>query len=201
MLDKETSLEQMVDTILEKAPEKFSFAGHSQGGWVGQALAAKAPERLETLFLMQTFTNQTPEFWEGMASWVVRMKNGELPQILDEEILPIVLHKDKLADQELVERHQRMKKRLSADIYIRQMEAMLNHKSVFEYLPKIKAPTLIIAGREDLACGLTDHELMHKHIKNSALTIIENCGHMACMEQPEAVTALMRLWLTMNHPI
>ena len=198
ILDEQTSLEEMVEYVLAKAPKTFSLAGHSSGGWVAQALAAKAPERLENLFLIATFVNQTPEFWEGVAAWSERMENGELEKILDHEIVPLVFHPDKLTDVNLINRHQRMKKRMSAEKYVRQLQAMLNHRSVFECLSKITSPTLIIAGREDLACGLADHELMFKHIRHASLTIIEDCGHMCCMEQPQAVTALMRAWLNIK---
>jgi len=36
---------------------------------------------------------------------------------------------------------------------------------------------------------------MHAHIPGSTLRVIERCGHMSTMEQPEAVNAALRDWL------
>ena len=198
VLDQQDSLEEMIEHVLSVTPKTFSLAGHSSGGWLAQALAARAPERIENLFLLGTFAENPPEFWEGMAEWVKRMKNGECEQILDNEIVPLVFHEKHLSDKDLIDRHQRMKKRMSAQAYVRQMQALLDHRSTLEFLPHIKAPTLIISGREDIPCALAGHELILKHIPDAQLAIIEECGHMMCMEQPQAVTALMRLWFTLH---
>ena len=51
------------------------------------------------------------------------------------------------------------------------------------------------------AMGLTwspleRHRRLAALIPASTLTIIEDCGHMSTLEQPEAVNAALRWWLT-----
>jgi len=36
---------------------------------------------------------------------------------------------------------------------------------------------------------------MHQRIAGSTLALVERCGHMSTMEQPEAVNAALRDWL------
>ena len=52
-------------------------------------------------------------------------------------------------------------------------------------LPNIKAPTLIIVGREDPIRPVADAEFMRERIPNSRLEIIEDAAHMTNMEQPK----------------
>jgi pimeloyl-ACP methyl ester carboxylesterase len=44
----------MAEHVLAVAPQRFSIAGQSLGGWVAQEVAARAPERVSKLFLCDT---------------------------------------------------------------------------------------------------------------------------------------------------
>ncbi|MEZ4766618.1 MAG: alpha/beta hydrolase [Calditrichia bacterium] len=67
---------------------------------------------------------------------------------------------------------------------------------VFDYLGEISQPTLVIFGEND---NLIPNPYLHggksasigkiaeEKIPNSKLVMIENCGHFAQFEQPEAV--------------
>lgn len=48
----------MADHVLDVAPQRFSIAGHSLGGWVAQEVAARAPERVSKLFLCDTWARK-----------------------------------------------------------------------------------------------------------------------------------------------
>jgi pimeloyl-ACP methyl ester carboxylesterase len=52
-------------------------------------------------------------------------------------------------------------------------------------LPNIKAPALVIVGREDPIRPVADAEFMHRGLSDSQLEIIEDAAHMTNMEQPE----------------
>jgi pimeloyl-ACP methyl ester carboxylesterase len=59
-------------------------------------------------------------------------------------------------------------------------------------------PTLVACGRQDALTPLDLHEEMAAAIPAARLTVIEECGHLSAMEQPQAVTALLRQWLLYN---
>ena len=48
----------MAEHVLAVAPQRFSIAGHSLGGWVAQEVAARAPERVSKLFLCDTWARK-----------------------------------------------------------------------------------------------------------------------------------------------
>jgi pimeloyl-ACP methyl ester carboxylesterase len=73
--------------------------------------------------------------------------------------------------------------------------AMIQRSELFSILPTIQVPTLIIHARQDQVFTLDMQEEMGRLIPNAKLALVEDSGHMSPMEQSEAITALMRLWL------
>ena len=56
-------------------------------------------------------------------------------------------------------------------------------------------PTIIVCGREDQITPLALNEEMAAFIEGARLVVIEQCGHMSPLEQPEEVTTALRDWL------
>ena len=55
--------------------------------------------------------------------------------------------------------------------------------------------TLVLCGREDQPTPPAVHEEIAGRIDGAKLVVVEDCGHLAPLEQPEATTAAMRQWL------
>jgi pimeloyl-ACP methyl ester carboxylesterase len=62
-------------------------------------------------------------------------------------------------------------------------------------LPTIACPTLALTGREDLWSPPEQHEVMAAAIQGARLCIVEQCGHMSTLEQPDVVNAAFEKWL------
>ena len=71
----------------------------------------------------------------------------------------------------------------NVDGYIGCGEAIraMDHRAL---LPKINAPTLVIAGKHDPATTLEAGEFVAQHMPNAKLAVL-NAAHIANMEQPE----------------
>jgi pimeloyl-ACP methyl ester carboxylesterase len=59
-------------------------------------------------------------------------------------------------------------------------------------LGKIRAPTLIVWGREDQIVPVECATLYQRAIPGAGLRILERCGHWAHLEQPDALAGLVR---------
>jgi pimeloyl-ACP methyl ester carboxylesterase len=88
-----------------------------------------------------------------------------------------------------------MARNIGPEAFLRQTEAIIGRPPRLESLHRYRAPTLIVVGREDAITPLELHEEMAAEIPGSELVIIEDCGHLSTLEQPQAVTALLRRWL------
>jgi pimeloyl-ACP methyl ester carboxylesterase len=66
-------------------------------------------------------------------------------------------------------------------------------------LERVRVPTLLAWGREDPVTPVHDHEAMAARVPDARLEIIENCGHLSTIEQPEIVNRVLKNWLQENH--
>ncbi|GAA2351399.1 alpha/beta fold hydrolase [Streptomyces carpaticus] len=63
-------------------------------------------------------------------------------------------------------------------------------------LPRITVPTLIVVGRHDAYTPVAEAELMHRHLPDSRLAVIEAAGHLPNLEQESAFNAALGDFLT-----
>ena len=73
---------------------------------------------------------------------------------------------------------------------------MLGRGECLSVLAEISCPTLVIHAAQDKNFGLQEHVEIVEEIYNSKLAVVEDSGHMSPMEMPQAVTMLLRYWLT-----
>ena len=67
--------------------------------------------------------------------------------------------------------------------------------SYVDRLPGLAVPTLILHGADDSLLPVAVAERAHSLIPNSQLEIIPNCGHLAPLDQPDAVSRALREFL------
>jgi 3-oxoadipate enol-lactonase len=63
-------------------------------------------------------------------------------------------------------------------------------------LKEIRVPTLVICGDEDTITPPAEAETLQRGIAGSRLVVIPRAGHLANLEQPEAVNQALREFLT-----
>ena len=66
---------------------------------------------------------------------------------------------------------------------------------MYDQLDKIKTPTLIIVGDQDVATPPAKAERMHARIPGARLVIIHGAGHTSTVEEPEVVNAAIQEFL------
>ena len=76
-----------------------------------------------------------------------------------------------------------------------QQAAKMGRPDSHEDLARVRVPTLLMCGRDDPVTPLPDHEAMAARVPGSQLKIIENCGHLSTIEQPDAVNRVLIDWL------
>jgi pimeloyl-ACP methyl ester carboxylesterase len=65
-----------------------------------------------------------------------------------------------------------------------------------DLLPSIAVPTLVVGGAEDRVTPPALQEEIAAGIPGARLMLLDNCGHLAPMEQPQTVSQAMRDWLS-----
>lgn len=190
-----SSLKQVAKNILANYSGSFSVMGLSYGGIIAFELLRQAPERINKLVLMNTNYKEPSEQTRINQQRFIGMAYlGEFEEITSEILIGAMLHPKNAKKQELRETVLNMALNVGIDGFFNQVKAQLGRPDSTKDLQNIKCPTLIITGREDNICPLKLHEDMAEAIPNSTLKVIEECGHLSTLEQPNLVNNTIIDW-------
>jgi pimeloyl-ACP methyl ester carboxylesterase len=182
--------------VLAAAPSRFSLAGLSMGGIVALEMWRLAPQRIKRLALLDTnFRADTPERRSLRDDQIERVAGGALESVLRDELKPNYLAHCHQGNSELLDEVLAMGLDLGKEIFVRQSQALRDRPDSTGTLPDIDCPTLVLCGSEDDLCPVTLHREMAAAIPGAWLRIIDDCGHLSTMEQPDKVTEALRDWL------
>jgi pimeloyl-ACP methyl ester carboxylesterase len=189
------SIAGMAEAALAAAPERFALCGLSMGGYVALEIMRRAPQRVLKLALLDT--QARPEGAEARTrrlDLMARAGRGEFEGAV-EQLLPLFIHPDRLADRDLVATLSAMARKVGRDGFLRQQVAILNRADSRPSLAAIGCPTLVLAGRQDVLTPVALHEEMAAAIPAATLVALPQCGHLSPLEQPAMVSAQLGAWL------
>jgi pimeloyl-ACP methyl ester carboxylesterase len=192
---EDDTLSAMAARMLSNAPERFSLAGFSMGGYVAFEAFRLAPERIERLALLDTSPHpDTPERADLRLKMIDLARRGKLSQVIGLNY-PFWVHARRANDQVLARSIRDMNARVGPDAYIRQQRAILGRSDARPLLRDIRCPTLVLCGDDDRLTPPSHHREMADLIPHARLVVVPECGHMSTMEHPEAVAAALADWL------
>lgn len=184
----------MARHALAWAPPRFALAGFSMGGYVALEMLRQAPERVTRLALLDTSARaDTPEKAAGRRTAIDAIARGRYRDVV-EGMMPVLLHPDR-QDGPLADLVRAMTTRIGPEVFARRHRAMLSRADARGLLGDTDLPVRVICGRHDAMSSLAEHEEMARLAARGRWSLIEDCGHMSIIEQPHAVSALLRDWL------
>ena len=182
--------EKMIHSILNAAPSRFALAGHSMGGWLCLEVMRAAPSRVSRLCLLNTTARRDSEAKRlKRQEMILKVQKGEFREVVREAVENFVYNPLVKNDVE------KMFLDVGEEVFVRQQQAMLARSECASILPSITYPTLVIHAAHDRNFSLEEHEELVDQIPDAELAIVEDAGHMSPMENTQAVTELLRLWL------
>jgi pimeloyl-ACP methyl ester carboxylesterase len=179
----------MAAQALAAAPDRFAIAGLSMGGILAFEIWRQAPQRVTHMALLDT--NPHAEKAERRALRPEQIETalaGGLRELAIESLKPLYLAAAHRDDTKLLGTILDMALDLGPEVFRSQSLALRDRSDSLATLPTIDCPTVILCGDEDALCPVEYHELMAKKIPDARLRIIENCGHLSSLEQPDIVT-------------
>ena len=189
----------LLDTLNIKKTHIFST---SMGGMIAQIISAQYPERVKSFTLIaSTASTPSPINAPKKAGRDIMMERSKNPNASHEEILEreirmvsLIGMDGRIVDtpefrEETIRNLDRAKDRSG---YARQLLSILASKDRLKKIQKIKAPTLIIHGKNDPMIHVKNAYKMHKLIPHSKLKIIENMRHLI---EPEVLNQFEEMLL------
>jgi pimeloyl-ACP methyl ester carboxylesterase len=189
------SIGAMADKLLAIAPPRFALAGHSMGARVAIEAWARGHERIDKLALLNTGTHKLRAGEPEKRAVLTDLAFKDGIAAAGKEWLPPMMGKQGLADQALIARLDEMISHSTPETFAGQIKALVERPDAQSALATVTVPTLLVSATEDKWSPPAQHEEMLTMVPHAKLVIVQNAGHMAPVEQPEAVAAAMREWL------
>jgi 3-oxoadipate enol-lactonase len=170
------------------------WCGLSIGGAVGQWLAANAPERIDRLVLADTTCHVADP-----APWLARIKTVTekgLDAIADETMVRWFTKEFRDREPQTVSRIRAMLTSTPAAGYAACCAALAD-LDLRDALPRIKAQTLVIAGRYDASAPLQMAATIRAGIPGASLTILD-AAHISNVEAPYGFNEALTGFLTQH---
>jgi pimeloyl-ACP methyl ester carboxylesterase len=197
------TIEQMANDCLKLIRHlnlsKVHLLGHSMGGMIAMSLAIQHPEIVNKLILEATSPKINRRNIELFNDWVTYLQTGMDKRLWFRNLFywifsPAFFENKEMLNQAL---------QLSLDYPYPQPDKSFENqvKAVAEFnaedeLYKIKAPALVIYGKNDLLFKGSGSGDIFKNIKNKQETTIKGAAHSIHMEQPELFSQKVINFLT-----
>jgi len=163
---------------------KASVVGNSLGGWTALAFTLAHPEKVERLVLVDS-AGYSPARLGGPKPAREQMLVLN-PSTLEgtRMLMKLIFYHQQMITDAFV--HDALASRLKKnDGYTidRFIDSIQHGDDVVDgKLGAIKAPTLVIWGRQDALVGLRTGEALHQDISGSSLAVLDECGHVPQLE-------------------
>jgi 3-oxoadipate enol-lactonase len=172
------------------------LVGHSMGGFIAQEMYARHPELVSAMALCFTsaaFGGGGGEFARKfIEARILPLDQGRSMDEIAAVLMPTM--RGSRSDPEGLALARRTMAAVPPATY-RKAVALLTTFDHRANLPAIKVPTLLIAGSDDKTAPPGVMEKMAQKIPGSEYVLLEGCGHLGPMDQPEPFNAALLAFL------
>lgn len=196
-LNQGTDIDAMAERIIASLPQSCVLIGFSLGGYVARRIAAKAPQRVSQLVLLNTSARATSA--EEIARNQQQIKMLKVFPYKGQTVTALkrALHPARNDNQVLLRHLQTMSLTLGADIFMQQLSII--RQDGHADCAQIFCPVLVVASREDQIRRLQEAEDIFAALPDPTFRIIEDCGHMSPLEQPQILMEYLREFLSQTN--
>ena len=195
--DVGTQVERIASFTQALDLDKLHLIGNSMGGHIGALYAARYPEQVLSLALLDNAGVSAPQ-------------KSELIELLERgEPNPLLVRApedfERLLDFVFVEAPPlpaRVKRHLAENAignnaHYQQIFSQLVERYIplEPELPKIQAPTLLLWGERDRILHVSSIEVMQPLLRQPSVVIMKDCGHAPMIERPQETAAHYQVFL------
>lgn len=192
-LDQCADTATMADRLLDRAPARFALLGFSLGGIVALEMAARAPDRIAGLALLDSNARAVPPADHAGRRAAAQVEPDMRAVVA--RLWPDYVAASARADDAVRTMVEAMADTLGHATLIRQTEIALTRTDSRPRLAALHMPALIVAGAEDALAPPALQQEIADSLPDATLALIPDAGHFAPLEAPDAVAAQVAAWL------
>jgi len=175
------------------------LAGLSMGGFIAMRVAARNPELVKSLTLMET--SSEPEVFKFKYNILKTITKWFGASAVANKVMPIMFGQSFLNDPSKKDEVQYWRNELVSNkkTIAKAIAGVIDRNGITEELGNIQAPTLIIVGDEDVATPPEKARNIKLKIPQANLALIKKAGHSSTIEEPKQVIDAMEIFLNGVH--
>jgi pimeloyl-ACP methyl ester carboxylesterase len=187
------TLGEAAQWVLRHVPERFALVGTSAGGNLALEVVIAAPERVAGLWLMgcNPGLHGDPD---GARRSSERARAGGFEAVVDDLVARAVYAGGPRARAAL-DAVRRMARRVGPEAFVRMNDALRARAPRWDALDALRGPALLVWGRHDEFSSVERASAILTRMSSARLIVLEDCGHLPTLEQPDASTQAAREWL------
>lgn len=180
-----TDVVALLDTL---GLDRVDLAGFSLGGTIALQVAIQVPDRVRRLVGIATSSRvgRAALIWYQDRARAAESGAAALRAALAEDVVTLFLPGSPLIDD-----HLRLREEATADprgfANACRANIALAEAPLDPALPRITAPTLLVAARQDPLCPPRAAEIVAARIPGARLEVVDGTGHEIPLERPEAL--------------
>ena len=176
--------------------DRVVLIGQSMGGFVAQEMYARFPDRIAALVLAFTspaFGGAGGQFArQFIAARIGPLDEGKTMAQVAKALMPSM--RGTKSDPQGLAHAERVMSAIPPETY-RKAVQMLTTFDRRDQLEKIAVPTLLVAGSDDRIAPHSVMESMARGIPHAEFVLLEGCGHLGPMDQPQAFNGALENFL------
>lgn len=177
--------------------QHYALVGHSLGGAIALLTALDRPQQIERLILVDPAAPRTehrPGVFQLLGTapgaWTAEVAFGQW--MVDWNLDEVYFDRTRISPQTRRAYYDRLRSdgALAAQTAIVSAVNAPGLRTLFERVPTIQLPTLILWGEQDRWVPLAVGQALQREIAGSQLVVLPRCGHLPQEEWPDQTTAL-----------
>jgi len=178
--------------------EKSDILGHSMGGFIAQEIAIEYPERVNKLILANSCVCVSQKNRSMFASFLKILEQDQNYELFIREFFKLIFTPGYLNNKEIIEPAIKSAVQYSFPVTVEGFKLQLEAIGKFhsqERLNKIKAKTLILAGKNDIMVTAEETQLLADKIPGAKILFMENAAHSFQVEDPGSFVSYLNKFL------
>lgn len=197
LIDMETLYLDAVRLIEALDAGPCHFVGLSMGGFVGLRVAARRPDLLRSLTLLDTAADPEPRGNIAKYQKLSAVARYLSIRLVSSQVMPIMFGRDFLEDPARAGERAKWRSELEGNrnsIY-KAVNGVIYRPSIEREAATIETPTRVLWGEQDRAISRDRCEDLTRLIGPSEFVTIPDAGHSSTVENPSAVNRSIRQFL------
>jgi pimeloyl-ACP methyl ester carboxylesterase len=188
----------VIGLIDELGIERCDVIGWSMGGFVAQEIAAQIPERIGKVVLLSTDHGGPGAVTANRETWSRLIDHGGTPREQATRLLSLLFPPAiaRAMDTEFGQLVADARAALSTAALAAQEQAidLWHTEPASQRLAAITAPTLVVAGVEDVLIPAVNSDLLADALPGSRHELFDGCGHAFMAQEPVKLAELINSW-------